>query len=288
LILCYLLLNRDHPLHRERLASVFWGDYSTQISRKNLRNNLWRLRQTLQSVGAPPDEYLLISEDSVSFIPASQYWLDVEVFEKTSIEIQTIEGNFLSLDQANQLESIVTLYIGDLLESTYDDWCLYDRERFRLMYLSNLNKLVAFHSRSGNYEKGIAYAGRILAMDHTYELVHRQLMWMHWRSGNRNAALAQYRLCCQIMHEELGVAPMEETHLLYEKIKIGQNPPSSSVEEVPTNPSKMAMRNKNFKPVAEDALAKLKRLQQTIEETREELDQIERLLHEALSGSDVS
>jgi len=66
----------------------------------------------------------LISEDSVSFIPASQYWLDVEVFEKTSIEMQTIEGNFLSLEQANQLESIANLYIGDLLESNYDDWCL--------------------------------------------------------------------------------------------------------------------------------------------------------------------
>jgi DNA-binding SARP family transcriptional activator len=286
-ILCYLLLNRDYPLHRERLASVFWGDYPTQISKKNLRNNLWRLRQTLQSVGAPPDDFLLINEESVSFISTSVYWLDIEVFEKISIEMQTIDGNLLTYDQAIQLESAANLYIGDLLESNYDDWCLYDRERLRLMNLGNLNKLVTFHSHAENYEKGIDFAGRILLMDHTYERIHRQLMWMHWCLGNRNAALTQYRQCCQIMHDELGVAPMEETRLLYDKIKTGQNPSPTSANETLVNSNRMAMRNQVPLTVPDDALTKLKRLQRTVKETREELDQIERLLHEALSGSDA-
>ena len=84
LVFCYLLLNREQPHHREKLASVFWGDFPTQVSRKNLRNNLWRLRQVLQSVGASPDDYLMMYEDSISFLSTGPYWLDIEVFEKTS------------------------------------------------------------------------------------------------------------------------------------------------------------------------------------------------------------
>jgi DNA-binding SARP family transcriptional activator len=286
MILCYLLLNRDHPLHRERLASVFWGDYPTQISRKNLRNNLWRLRQTLLSVGAPPEDFLLISEESVSFITTSMYWLDVEVFERISVEMQAFDGITLASDQANQLESAANLYVGDLLESSYDDWCLYDRERFRLMNLGNLNKLVAFHSYHKNYEKGIGFAGRILEMDHTYERVHRQLMWMHWCSGNRNAALLQYRQCCQILGDELGIAPLEETRQLFERIKTGQDP--ELPEKIPQTASGSPRIGSGASLPAEDALTKLKRLQQTVKETREELDQIERLLREALSSSDVA
>jgi DNA-binding SARP family transcriptional activator len=53
LLLCYLLLNRHRPRHRERLSALFWGDYPTAALRKHLRNSVWRLRSVLQSLGTP-------------------------------------------------------------------------------------------------------------------------------------------------------------------------------------------------------------------------------------------
>ena len=51
-LLCYLILNRNQPHNRERLAAVFWSEHSTAISRKYLRDALWRLRQAFQAAGA--------------------------------------------------------------------------------------------------------------------------------------------------------------------------------------------------------------------------------------------
>ena len=46
-LFCFLLLNRYRPYRREQLAAVFWGEYSTSVSRKYLRDALWRLRARL-------------------------------------------------------------------------------------------------------------------------------------------------------------------------------------------------------------------------------------------------
>jgi DNA-binding SARP family transcriptional activator len=51
LLLCYLLLNPHYPHSRDHLATMFWGDYPTHISRKYFRNSLWKLRQEFEYFG---------------------------------------------------------------------------------------------------------------------------------------------------------------------------------------------------------------------------------------------
>jgi DNA-binding SARP family transcriptional activator len=314
LLLCYLLLNRHHPHHRERLAALFWSEYPTTTARKYLRNALWRLRNALQSAGAPTDEYLLISDDSISFVNSSHYWLDIEVFETTITRYQDLSGQALTPEQAALLEEAVDLYIGDLLEGVYEDWCLYERERLSLLHLHALSKQIVFHEVNGTYERGLAYGERILAHDHTREKVHRQMMRLHWLLGDRNAALTQYKRCVQILREELGIPPMEETRLLYEQIVHNQFDPSTTLrrgsEQDPWSlgprtkgsghrPTSRLARHDDLlsitispddsaQPLAEHALQKLQRLQAIIEETSVELRHIERLISKALLHSRYS
>ena len=293
LLLCYLLLNRHHPHHRERLAALFWSEYATTISRKYLRNALWRLRHALQSVGAPVDEYLLISDDSVSFVSSSRYWLDVEVFETTITRYQDLSRQESTPEQAAHLEEAVDLYVGDLLEGVYEDWCLYDRERLSLLHLNALSKLIVFHELNGTCERGLAYGERILARDHTREKVHRQMMRLYGLLGDRNAALAQYKRCVQVLREELGIPPMEETKLLYKRMVHSQSDPSTGSGHRPTSrsvrhedPLSITIKSEDsVQPLAEHALQKLQRLQAIIEETSVELRHIERLISKALLHS---
>jgi DNA-binding SARP family transcriptional activator len=293
LLLCYLLLNRHHPHHRERLAALFWSEYATTISRKYLRNALWRLRHALQSVGTPVDEYLLISDDSVSFVSSSRYWLDVEVFETTITRYQDLSEQELTPEQAAHLEEAVDLYVGDLLEGVYEDWCLYDRERLSLLHLNALSKLMVFHELNGTYERGLAYGERILVRDHTREKVHRQMMRLYWLLGDRNAALAQYKRCVQVLREDLGIPPMEETRLLYKRMVHSQSDPSTGSGHRPTSrpvrhedPLSITIKSDDsVQPLAEHALQKLQRLQAIIEETSVELRHIERLISKALLHS---
>jgi DNA-binding SARP family transcriptional activator len=274
LLLSYLLLNRHRPHHRERLAAVFWGDYPTASSRKHLRNVLWRLRSALQSVGVLVDDYLTVDEDSVSFRCSSQYWLDVEDFERAVARCQDLEGERLTAEQATCLEEAIAVYVGDLLEGVYEDWCLHDRERLRLLYLNTLSKLLAFHERHGAYECGLAYGNRILACDPIREKVHRQVMRLYWLLGERGEALTQYKCCVQILREELGIAPAERTRLLYQQMVSNQfDPDTWPVSRDTHTPERIPQELSNL-PLLDHVLHKLQLLQAASEESSSELNQI--------------
>jgi DNA-binding SARP family transcriptional activator len=289
MLLCYLLLNKRHPHHRERLASIFWMDHPTRSTRKYLRNALWRLRQSLFAVGARLEDYLFVCEDSIAFINSSPHWLDVEVFEQTvNACLDRYEAD-LSPKQASDLEFAVDLYIGDMLDSVYDDWCLYDRERLRLLYLSALNRLMAYYSLHQDYHLGLGCGERLLALDNTQERVHRQMMWLYWQQGDRGSAVTQYRHCCQILHQELGIPPMHETQVIYDQIVAGQAPPSRDSLAFPNQVAGSLIDSQepdnSPQSLIQYALSKLHRLQHTIDETRAELHQIESIISQSLNES---
>lgn len=283
LLLCYLLLNRHRPHPREHLAAVFWGEYPTRTSRKYLRNALWRVRHLLESVGAPADEYLSVDDDSVSFSRSDRYWLDVETFEQTTTRYQETRGQELTPEEAVQLEEVVELYTSDLLVGVYEDWCIVERQRLNLLYLSTLGKLMVFHDHNGDYDQGLAYGQRILSYDNTREMVHRRMMRLYWQAGDRATALAQYKLCAQILHENLGIAPLEQTTQLYRQIKYGQYTPSAWGDEQPVRLPIRGRTDESVVLLAEQALQRLHQLQTSLEQTSAELGQIERQLIQVLS-----
>ncbi|MDI7277511.1 MAG: BTAD domain-containing putative transcriptional regulator [Anaerolineae bacterium] len=273
-LLCYLLLNRRRPHQREQLAAVFWNEYPANVSRKYLRNAIWRLRGALESVGVQPDQYLALDDGSVCFAPKGEYWLDVQAFEATVTRYQNVASYELSAEQAAALAEAVDLCCGDLLEGVYEDWCLYDRERLRLLHLDALGRLVAFCGTHGAYERGLAYGERILARDNTREKVHRQMMQLYWLSGQRDRALAQYERCSEALRETLGIAPLPETQRLYEQMARGHCDPTRWP----------AFRRRVPEPVppgasaSEQAALHIRNLQGLLSAARVELQEIERLL----------
>jgi DNA-binding SARP family transcriptional activator len=279
LLLCYLLLNRHQSQPREQLATLFWGGYPTSASLKHLRNTLWRMRHLVQSAGVDIDDYVVISDHAVSFSPSGRYWLDVEAFETATTRHQSVSGRGLSLDQALQLEEAVDLYAGDLLDGIYEDWCLYDRERLHLLHLQALGKLISYHEANGTYERGLTYGRRILASDSTRENVHRQMMRLYGLMGDRNAALAQYKRCGQILRDTLDVAPMEETTRLYEQIANGWFPaPSPRSSE--TAIDAVGLDDQHVGSLVQQALERLQHLQVALDEAGAELRRISHLINE--------
>jgi DNA-binding SARP family transcriptional activator len=275
LLLCYLLLNARYPQPREQLAAVFWGDVSVDASRKNLSQTLWRLRHVLEAAGASLDDYLLVDRDYVSFVNSSPYWLDIEAFEKTVAGCQQLDGYNLTVEQASHLEEAVALYTGHLLEGIYEDWCLYERERLDLLYLESLAKLIAFHERNGTYQRGLFYGELALAHDNTREMIHQQMMRLHWLAGDRGAALAQYKYCAQVLRDELGLPPLEETTRLYQQMAHNQFYPKGQAA-APTG------SGEPLQELAELMLRRLSLLEHNIQETSAELQHIEQMLNSLL------
>jgi len=215
----YLLIYRDRPHHREQLATLLWDAKSTTQSKKYLRQALWQLRQHLEICYGEQALLLQLDGDWVYINTEAPFWLDVQEFEVAFSAVREVLGQDMSAEEANQIKKVVQLYKGSLLEGWYQDWCNFERERFQLIYLSMLDKLMSYCANRGDYEEGVAYGILGLRQDAAQERTHQQLMRLHYLSGNRSGALRQYKMCVDVLQSELGVAPSRLTQMLYAQIQ---------------------------------------------------------------------
>ncbi len=218
-LLSYLLVRRDRPHSRETLASLLWGDSSTERSKKYLRQALWHLQAGLETHELPAPQVLLVEHDWVQLNLQSELWLDVAVFEQAFAATQGIPGKQLDRSGAERLQDAVRLYTGDLLDGCYQDWCLFERERLQNMYLSMLDKLMGYCEQHQDFEAGQSYGSTILRYDRASERTYRRLMHLQYMAGDRTGALRQYERCVAALDEELGVKPERRTRAVYEYIR---------------------------------------------------------------------
>jgi hypothetical protein len=117
------------------------------------------------------------------------------------------------------------LYRGEFLHGVYpadslpfSEWALLKREHLHHQALWALYLLAAYHQRRGELDLALGYARRQLELEPWREEAHCQVMTILALRGERSAALRHYERCCQVLREELGVEPAEETLALYERI----------------------------------------------------------------------
>ncbi len=219
-LLAYLILHRETPQSRDRLAGLLWPDKDDDTARRNLRQAVYNLRTSLPhgDTASPP---ILTSHQTVQFNPESDYWLDTQAFED-AVRRGISAGRGVD---PHHLAGASELYRGDFLAGffvrdspAFEHWLLYEQERLREMAIHALRRLVDYYLTSGAYRRGIRYARRLLEIDPLFEEAHRKLMRLYALSGRRNNALAQYRDCRTLLQTELGVEPLEETTALYQAI----------------------------------------------------------------------
>ncbi|MDQ1639075.1 MAG: hypothetical protein QOF62_2414 [Pyrinomonadaceae bacterium] len=218
-LLSYLLVRRDRSHPREALASLLWGDSSTEKSKKYLRQALWRLQAGLETRDLATPQVLLVQHDWVQLNWQSWLWLDVAIFEHAFTTTQGVPGKQLDKAGAELLKDAVKLYKGDLLDGCYHDWCLFERERLQNMYLSMLDKLMGYCEQNLEFEEGLGYGSTILRYDRASERTYRRLMQLQYSVGDRTGALRQYERCVNALDEELGVQPERRTRAVYEYIR---------------------------------------------------------------------
>jgi predicted ATPase len=109
------------------------------------------------------------------------------------------------------------LYLNDCPE--FEIWLLREREYWSQQITKILTTLVTHFATYGQYEDGLHFARRLLAIEPWREDGHRYLMRLLALSGQRNAALMQFESCRKVLAEELDVEPSPETVALYEQIK---------------------------------------------------------------------
>jgi len=280
-LFCYLLLYRDRPHPREALAHLLWDEHQTDQPGRSLRKAVWQLRSALDSQSELlGGRVLLIEPDWVQIDPDAELWLDVAEFEQAFRRVERRQGSELDSKSVEALTAAVRLYRGGLQESWYQDWYLYERERFQHMYLVMLDKLMDHCEAQGDYAAGLAYGALILGCERARERTHRQMMRLHYLAGDRTAALRQYNHCVRALDEELGVEPASRTMALHQQIAMDQlNLPTLTQTEVVEGP--------HTSPFAwPQVLRRLRQLQTALTDAQRHIDLDIHALESAINGQD--
>ena len=218
-LLAYLAVESDRAHRRESLATLLWPGFPERSARTNLRNALSNLRTAIGDREAKPP-FLLTTRETVQLNLGSDHQLDVATLARAaeSPSSQTLDA----------LIEAVELYAGDFLAGftlvdtvAFDDWAAATRERVRRQAIGLLGELADRLEADGDAERAITYALRRVELAPWQEDAQRNLIRLLAETGQRSAALRQYRTCVRALEEELGAEPSAETVALYEEIRAG-------------------------------------------------------------------
>lgn len=203
-LLAYLAVNEKRPYQRETLAALFWPEASASDGRNNLRQALFKLKQSLGETEQP---YFITTRTTIQFHRLQTDWLDIEAIPQAGAPelLQLYTGLFL--DQ---------LHLPDCQE--FEEWVLVQREWYHQQVMSRFYQLAEEALSVGDYYNAAQLAARQISLDRWREESHRQLMRVLAAQGKVSAALSQYASCRAILAEELGIEPTIETTNLYQHL----------------------------------------------------------------------
>ena len=228
-LLAYLLVYADCPLLREEIAADLWNEQSASQAFANVRKSL----NLLESLLGQKNLHFLNTPGCVEWKRSENLWTDIHQLEGAMREASSGFEELIERPSLASLLAAADLYRGPFLDGCYSPWCLEIRRRLEQTFLQFLETLMEACERRGDDEAVLRLGQRALGLERSRESVHRRLMRLFYRLGDRTTALRQYQRCADALAEELEVKPDSETVLLYRQIQRGGQLPYSSVSALP-------------------------------------------------------
>jgi len=198
---------------RDQLAALLWPEADLVRARGSLR-------RTLSVTAAQLGVGLTITRSAVALADGIVR-ADVTDFE-----------SLIAGPDVAALDAAVRLYRDDFLAgfalrdcAEFEDWQAAQASRLRQLLARGLQRLVTARTDSGELDAALDHARRWLALDELHEPAHQAVIRLLGWTGQRSAALRQYRTLIRVLDRELAVRPLPATTQLYEQVRTDQLPP---------------------------------------------------------------
>jgi len=179
----------DRPLLRGYVAGSLWLDSTEERAAANLRSALWRIHRI-----------------EPRLIDASGHTL--RLGSAVSVDLREMEATAHALLRGDaDVEPEATRLASDLLPDWYDDWVIFERERFRQLRLRALEAFCDRLTRAGRLAEALEVGLLCVAGEPLRESAHRAVMRVYLADGNPGDAIHQYQLCERLFGEQLGIRP---------------------------------------------------------------------------------
>lgn len=202
-LLAYLAYHRQHSQARDVLIEMFWPDTAPESGRHNLSHALSSLRHQLEPPGVPAGTVIIADRFSVELNPEA-FTTDVADFEH-ALRLATQARN--TPEQKPLLMQALEKYKGSLLPDYYEDWIAPEQERLAQRFQQAATQAMALLEKAGELEIALNLAQRAVSLDPLREEANRELIRLLTVTGQREAALRQYREYARALDQVLGEEP---------------------------------------------------------------------------------
>ncbi len=202
-LFAYLVLTAGTLHRREKLAGMFWPDASDENARRNLRQELWRIRKAISVQQPDTVNYLLADEFTLTFNRDAEYWLDVAQLERPDLDTQSLMSN-------------LALYQGEPLPGFYEDWIALERGRIQSIFNSKMDQMLGQLITAEQWALVQEQAERWLSLGNTPEPAYRALLLAYGARGDMAKVSSIYQRCIEELEEQFGLEPSAETRALYD------------------------------------------------------------------------
>ena len=193
------LLALDGAMPRKRLALMLWPDTPPAGGRANLRQRIKKLQDQ--------SGYTLLLVQGSNLALAPQVRLDLA-------DLATCLRADPNAAQGQLLEQL------DLdIDDTAGHWLERARQRVNARRSAVLLEIAQSLEDQRQWDAAVAIHDRLIAENPLDEAAVRRLMHLHFRHGNRNAALRVYRALAERVHEQQHKPPDAQTRELAELIE---------------------------------------------------------------------
>ena len=190
-LLAFVALH-EHSLLRVYVAGTLWTDTSDERAAASLRSSLWRLHRPGLRLVESSNTHLRLAPE-----------VDVDLRSAFQLAHRLLAGSARGEDLSGPDPALN----GELLPDWYDDWVVFERERFRQVSLHALETLADRLIAVGRLGSALEAALAAVAGEPLRESAHRVLIRVHLAEGNAGEALRQYELCRRLLRDRLGLEP---------------------------------------------------------------------------------
>lgn len=197
---------------RASIVAALWPDQEEESGRSRLATLLWRLRNVTGKTVCPIEvsgEHLTLSR---------AIWVDSLAFQKHARPFGKLQRT-CNTPALAKLRAAVRVYGGEFLPGLDSEWVKLERTRLHYLYLDTLYALAFAEAAADNWSDVVVVARHLCEAEPLREDAHRLLIQAYARTGNRGLAIRQFKLCTQVLRQELAVDPMPETIALYECVQ---------------------------------------------------------------------
>ncbi|MGM9988129.1 MAG: BTAD domain-containing putative transcriptional regulator [Bacillaceae bacterium] len=217
-LFCLFLLNRHRHIAKEEIILLLWPECDKEAGEQQFKVTLNTLNKVLEPKRKPREATYFIQRNGTNYVfnPHGTTVVDYEQFQHLMLLGLGEKENEQALFY---LERGKALYKGDfLVEKMYEDWAKEKRRELLTIYLSGCERLAQNYIQLKKLDMAILLCEEIVTKDATWEEAYRLLMYAFYMKGNRPQAIKWFRLCKQVLEENVGIEPMEATMQMYRLI----------------------------------------------------------------------